>query len=81
MGSNRKVSAVDRHIAAKLKAARTEKGIPQTAAAEALGITFQQLQKYEWEKNRITAGRLYELAVFYEKPISWFFPKPKPGNG
>ena len=77
MGSNRTVSAIDRHVSSKLKAARLEKGVSQLDAAAALGVTFQQIQKYENEMDRIAAGRLYELAVYYGKPIGWFFPKPK----
>lgn len=41
--------------------------------AAALGLTFQQLQKYEKAQNRISAGRLYQLAQTYECPVAWFF--------
>lgn len=51
-----------------------ESGRTQVGAAEALGITFQQIQKYEKGANRIAAGRLFELAKLYGKPIEWFFP-------
>ena len=39
----------------------------------ALGLTFQQLQKYEKAQNRISAGRLHQLAVEYSCPVAWFF--------
>jgi transcriptional regulator with XRE-family HTH domain len=74
MQSKRAVSKIDAHISARLRVARMESGVTQQCSAEALGITFQQIQKYESGKNRISAGRLFELAKLYRKPIDWFFP-------
>jgi len=48
-------------------------GLSQTALAEQLGLTFQQLQKYESGANRISASRLWQIAQILDVPISWFF--------
>jgi transcriptional regulator with XRE-family HTH domain len=45
----------------------------QTALADRLGVTFQQLQKYESGANRISASRLWQIAEALEVPVSWFF--------
>ena len=71
---------IDLHVARRLQAARKEAGISQEAAAAHIELTFQQVQKYERGKNRISAGKLAALAELYKKPIAWFFPDGK-GNG
>ena len=48
-------------------------GISQERLAEALGLTFQQVQKYERGANRISASKLYEIARFLSAPIAYFF--------
>lgn len=67
------VSNYDRHIAERLKAARKQCGMSQTAAGAKLGVTFQQMQKTERATNRISAGNLYLLARAYNVPIGYFF--------
>lgn len=67
------VSPVDIHIGKKLKMTRTMSGMTQDQLGELIGVTFQQIQKYEKGLNRISAGRLYELAQVFGKPISTFF--------
>jgi transcriptional regulator with XRE-family HTH domain len=71
--SNRLPNAIDRHVAAQLRLRRQEVGLTQVALAAALGITFQQLQKYEKAINRISAGALYQLSVTLEVPVQYFF--------
>jgi transcriptional regulator with XRE-family HTH domain len=66
-------SVVDKHVGARLRAARLEAGKSQTQVADALGITFQQIQKYERGSNRISAGTLHELSRLFEKPVQFFF--------
>jgi transcriptional regulator with XRE-family HTH domain len=75
MPGNQLVSKIDAYVSTRLRVARLESGETQMSAAEALGISFQQVQKYERGSNRIAAGRLFELARLYGKPIDWFFPK------
>ena len=48
-------------------------GLSQSRLAEALGLTFQQVQKYEHGTNRVSASKLYDVARFLEAPISYFF--------
>jgi transcriptional regulator with XRE-family HTH domain len=48
-------------------------GISQERLADALGLTFQQVQKYERGANRISASKLYEIARFLSAPVSYFF--------
>jgi transcriptional regulator with XRE-family HTH domain len=64
---------VDRHVAARIRARRLELGMVQEALGEALGVTFQQVQKYEKGTNRISAGRLFEIANLFEVEVSYFF--------
>lgn len=71
--TSRQPTNIDKHIAVRLIAARKESGLNQTKTGEVLGVTFQQIQKFETGTNRISAGSLYKLAVAYGKPISWFY--------
>jgi len=57
----RKMNDVDRRVAVNIKRLRLERGVSQEKLGEALGITFQQVQKYESGKNRITIGRLTDI--------------------
>ncbi len=52
---------------------RTLLGMSQTDIADALGLTFQQVQKYENGKNRISASRLYQLSLIFGVPVAYFF--------
>ncbi len=60
-------------VGSRLRSMRLLLGRSQMDAAKAIGITFQQLQKYEKGSNRISAGRLHQLAVEYSCPVAWFF--------
>lgn len=52
----------------------------QEKLAERLGITFQQVQKYEKGTNRVGAGRLYQMARVLQVPVSYFFPEEAPAR-
>jgi transcriptional regulator with XRE-family HTH domain len=69
----RRSRIVDKHVSTRLRIARVESGKSQTAIAEPLGITFQQIQKYENGTNRISSGTLYELSLLLDKPLHFFF--------
>jgi DNA-binding XRE family transcriptional regulator len=71
--SNRLPNAIDRHVAFRLRSRRREAGITQEMPANALGVSFQQVQKYEEGINRISAGALYQLAITLEVPVQYFF--------
>jgi transcriptional regulator with XRE-family HTH domain len=68
-----KITPIDRHIALKLRQFRLVAGISQDKLGELTGVTFQQIQKYEKAKNRISASRLFEFSQILEKPITSFY--------
>lgn len=64
---------VDVHVGSRVKLRRTLQGISQQKLGNQLGITFQQIQKYEKGSNRIGASRLFELSQSLDVPPSFFF--------
>src|SRR3954469_15434291 len=80
---------IDVHVGHKLRLRRTLLGLSQQKVGEALGLTFQQVQKYERGANRIGASRLWDLSGVLDCPISFFFEEmdertagvPSPSNG
>jgi transcriptional regulator with XRE-family HTH domain len=64
---------VDRLVGLRITALRKARGLSQTALGNAVGVTFQQVQKYEKGQNRVGAGRLREIARLLEVPVSAFF--------
>ena len=64
---------IDRHLGERIRARRTEAGLTQEQLGEALGVSYQQIQKYETGANRIGAGRLYEIARRLEATVNDFF--------
>ena len=64
---------INQAIAKRLREGRENKGMSQMALAEAMDISFQQLQKYERAENRISAPRLFVLARTLDLPVNWFF--------
>ena len=64
---------VDVHVGARLRVRRTLLGMSQTMLGEAIGLTFQQVQKYESGANRISASRLFDLSRLLDVPIQYFF--------
>jgi len=64
---------VDVHVGGRVKAGRTLIGMNQTELGKHLGLTFQQIQKYENGMNRITASKLWVISRVLGRPISWFF--------
>lgn len=69
----RRNHSTDRHLGARVRFARAEKRISQTVLGEQLGVSFQQVQKYELGKDRISASQLMNIARVLEKDISFFF--------
>ena len=78
-------SPIDAHVGARIRLRRTLMGMSQERLGEALGLTFQQVQKYERGVNRVGASRLFDLSRVLDVPISFFFddmPEPLAGlNG
>lgn len=64
----------DIKIGALIRECRTARGMSQTALGEVLQLTFQQIQKYERGVNRVSASRLRDLCLFFNKPARFFLP-------
>lgn len=64
---------IDVHIGRRLKARRTLVGLTQAEIATAIGVTFQQVQKYERGANRISGSRLFDVACALQVPVSYFY--------
>jgi transcriptional regulator with XRE-family HTH domain len=63
----------DQHVGARVRMRRLQLAMPQTALGNALGLTFQQVQKYEKGANRIGASRLQQIANTLQVSVSYFF--------
>lgn len=68
---------VDVHVGKRLKLRRTLLGMSQERLGELLGITFQQVQKYERGANRMGSSRLFAIGLILDTPIAWFFEDMK----
>ncbi|MDX2083509.1 MAG: helix-turn-helix transcriptional regulator [Rickettsiales bacterium] len=68
-----KITPVDIHIAKKLRQFRISSAISQEKLGELIGVSFQQIQKYEKAQNRISASKLFEFSQLLNKPVSAFF--------
>ena len=66
-------NSFDEYVGMKIKLKRSSLGITQSELGDLIGVTFQQVQKYEKGANRIGAGKLYEIATILNVPISYFF--------
>jgi transcriptional regulator with XRE-family HTH domain len=64
---------VDRHVAGRIRMRRHMLGVSQQSLGDALGLTFQQIQKYENGANRVSAGRLQQIADALDCQPAWFF--------
>ncbi len=71
--SVRAPNPVDVHVGTRVRLRRTLLGMTQTGLGDAIGLTFQQVQKYERGVNRIGSSRLFDLARVLEVPINFFF--------
>ncbi|MEQ8301365.1 MAG: helix-turn-helix transcriptional regulator [Hyphomonas sp.] len=74
----RKPTDADRFVGQQLRQGRREMGLTQDGLAQLLGVTFQQIQKYEAGHSRMSAGRLREVAIALKKPISYFYEPFEP---
>lgn len=71
--NDRKPHSVDIYVGGKLKLFRNLAGVTQTGLANSLGLTFQQVQKYEKGSNRISSSKLYEISKVLGREIPDFF--------
>ena len=73
LANQRSANSVAGHVGARVRIRRLELGLSQEKLAEQLGITFQQVQKYERGTNRIGASRLHQISLVLDVPITYFF--------
>jgi transcriptional regulator with XRE-family HTH domain len=70
---NLKTQDIERHVGQRIRERRTMLGLTQQQLAELIGVTYQQAHKYERGINRVSAGRLYELATVLGVDVNFFF--------
>src|SRR5271167_2492767 len=71
----------DKHVGSRLRMRRLMLDMSQTDVANALGLTFQQVQKYEKGWNRISASRLQHISQILQVPVPFFFEGAPPASG
>ena len=71
---------IDKHVGSRVRMRRLLVGMSQEKLGEALGITFQQIQKYEKGANRIGASRLQQIAKILAVPVEFFFEGAPSGD-
>jgi len=72
-GGKGRASPIDKYVGTRLRQRRTLMGVSQEKLGDALGVTFQQIQKYERGTNRIGAGRLFEISNILDVPVAYFY--------
>ena len=81
MNDERSANAIDKRLGQKVRTRRLEIGMSQEKLAELLGVTFQQVQKYEKGVNRIAASRLFQISSALDMPIARFYENINPIAG
>jgi transcriptional regulator with XRE-family HTH domain len=69
----RSTAAIDDHVGSRIRERRIMLGLTQQQLAEMIGVTYQQAHKYERGINRVSAGRLYQIAGVLNVPITYFY--------
>ena len=69
----KRATDVDVYVGRRVRQRRLELGQSQTQLADALGTSYQQIQKYEGGTNRVSAGRLHDMARYLDTPLDYFF--------
>ena len=78
MPRSKDLNAIDMHVGARVRMRRLMLDMTQEKLGDALGLTFQQVQKYEKGANRIGAGRLQQLSAILQVPVAFFFDGLRP---
>ncbi|HEX8900442.1 helix-turn-helix transcriptional regulator [Vitreimonas sp.] len=73
--SPRTAGEIDRHVGLRVRTLRLERGLSQEDLAEAIGVTFQQIQKYEKGVNRVAASTLFAICKVLDSDVASFLPK------
>lgn len=79
--NSKKPNPIDAEVGRRIRLRRSLLGLSQSALADALGVTFQQVQKYEKGVNRVGASRLQAIAQFLGTPVSSFFDEAEAREG
>ena len=72
---------IDKHVGSRVRMRRMMLAMSQEKLGDALGLTFQQVQKYEKGSNRIGASRLQQISLILQVPVSFFFEGAPPPPG
>ena len=72
-GGKGKPNPIDVHVGSRVRLRRTLLGMSQEKIAKAVGLTFQQIQKYERGANRVSASRLFQFSKVLDVPVSFFY--------
>ena len=73
VGNRKPPDVIDRHVGSRVRMRRLMLGMSQTKLADGVGLTFQQVQKYEKGTNRMGASRLQQIAHVLQVPVPFFF--------
>lgn len=73
MAHHHRLYAIDALVGSRIRQRRRQLGWSQTRLGESVGVSFQQIQKYERAINRVSAGVLFMLAEALGQPVQWFF--------
>src|SRR4051794_1800670 len=83
-GMGTRTRRIDQHVGERIRLRRTERGLTQEQLADALDVSYQQVQKYETGANRISAGRIWEIARKLAVEVGYFFEgldaEPEPAS-
>ena len=79
--SPKKCQAIEHYIGLRIRERRVHLGLTQQQLAQLIGVTYQQAHKYERGVNRVSAGRLYQIAQVLGVHVGYFYEGYKEGNG
>src|SRR5213595_1416279 len=80
MAAKKSPNPIDKHVGSRVRMRRMMLAMSQGKLGDALGITFQQVQKYEKGANRIGAGRMQQIAHVLQVPVGFFFEGASDGS-
>lgn len=67
------IKKIDAHVGMQLKLLRTMEGLSRKSLGDIIDVSGEQVRKYETGENRISAGALYQIGIFFNKQVSYFF--------
>jgi transcriptional regulator with XRE-family HTH domain len=79
--AGKKPNPVDQHVGSRVRLRRMLLGMSQERLGESMGLTFQQVQKYEKGVNRIGASRLFQISKILDVPVQFFFEEAPHSDG